>query len=436
MGIDQVIAAHGGTVCLEVGNYALQAPVKIEGARSVKLIGKGVASQLLAIEATGAVLVNKSQDIVLDSFSVLCRGSITAPQEAVGVVLSSSIRVEHLAIHVESENPQWAAIGLADALMDLSLRENALVAPIGIRSGSTPTGGGGAHLANVRIEDNDLNCGTAAIAFAPVTVHQLVNRICGNRVNGCKETGFLLTGMTEPGFGLEVQANVFSVLGHGIVASLSGLRVLDNDILQAKEAAPKRDGISLTPGPTRITDCQILGNRIQGFDHAGIAVSAPLRTALIKQNQIAKVKVGLVLEFRGPLDQLSIENNQFNDITGPAILAKEGVLAQYYAATGNQIHTHSQEPAVLLEFTGGEGVFSHNECYREGHDDADVRLQSNTLIVGNNRVVGGGTSLDTSLDIRAPRHYTVLGNICRGKIMVGGVDLGVPWAPLNLVGVA
>lgn len=431
MAIDQVIAAGGGTVCLEVGNYALQAPVKIEGARSVKLVGKGIASQLLAIEATGAVLVNKSQDIVLDSFSVLCRGSITAPQEAVGVAGSRSIRVEHLAIHVESENPQWAAIGLADALMDLSLRENALVAPTGIRSS-----GGGAGLADVRIEDNDLDCRTVAIAFAPVTVHQLVNRICGNRVNGCEETGFLLTGMTAPGFGLEVQANVLSVMGHGIFASLSGLRVLDNDILQAKEATPKQQrGIFLAPGPTAsnlITDCQIVGNRIQGFDRAGIFVIAPLRTAMIKQNQIAQVQVGLVLESGGVLDQLSIENNQFNDITGSAILAK-GEAARY-AATGNQIRTRSQEPAVLLEFRGGEGVFSHNECYRDGDGDApDVRLQSNTLIVGNNRVVGGGISLDIRA---AQRHYTVLGNICRGKIMVEfGAGLAAPWAPLNLEGV-
>ncbi len=436
MAIDQVIKAGGGTVCLAVGNYALEAPVKIEGARSVRLIGKGIASQLLATKATGAVLINKSQDIVLDSFSVLCRGSITAPQDAVGVVASRSIRVEHLAIRVEGQDPQWAAIGLADALMDLTLRDNGLVAPIGIRSGSAPSGAGAAGLADVRIEDNSLDCTTAAIAFAPVTVHQLVNRICGNRVNGCEETGFLLTGMTAPGFGLEVQANVFSVLGHGIVASLSGLRVLDNDILQAKEAPPKQQrGIVLAPGPTAsnaISGCQILGNRIQGFGHAGIFVTAPLHTAMIKQNQIAQVKVGLMLESGGVLDHLSIENNQFNDITGSAILAKGG--GARYAATGNQIRTRSQEPTVLLEFTGGEGVFSHNECYRDdGGEAPDVRLRSNTLIVANNRVVGGGTSLD----IRAARlHYTVLGNICRGKIMVeSGTPLAAPWAPLNLEGV-
>lgn len=433
--INQVTAAGGGTVCLEVGNYQLPAPVLIDGARSVTLIGKGIASRLVAIEATGAIVVNKSQDIVLDSFSVLCRGSIAAPQEAVRVTGSHSIRVEHLAIRAEGDNSLWAAIGFADALMDVSLRENTLRAAIGIRSGSDPSGGGGGGLADVRIEDNEFDCTVTAIAFAPITVHQLVNRICGNRVNGCEEAGFVLTGMTAPGFGLEVQANVFSVLGHGIVASLSGLRLLDNDILQAKEAGPKQQrGIFLVPGTVNklITECQIIGNRIHGFDGAGIFVATPLHMAMIKQNQIALVGAGLVLDTGDVLDQLSIENNQFSDITGSAILAK-GDSARY-VATGNHIHTRGPQPAVLLEFKGGDGVFSHNECHRDGGGGGpDVGLESSTLIVCNNRIVGD----DISLDIRAAqRHYTVLGNICRGKIIVSpGGNLPAPWAPLNLEGV-
>ncbi len=429
--ITEVIKAGGGTVCLDVGEYKLWEPVKIEGASSVKLVGRGVASVLLATEAAGAVLVNKSQDIVLESFSVQCTRLSNAPQGAVGVVVSRGIRIEHLTIHVESENPQGAAIGLADALMDISLRANTLVAPIGVRSGNTH--GGGAGLADVRIEDNDFDCGTAAIAFAPGTVHQLVNRISGNRVNGCSEAGFLLTGMTAPGYGLEVRANVFSVLGHGVFASLSGLRVLNNDFLQTREAPPKQQcGIILTPAASNlITDCQIVGNRIKGFNGAGISVQAPLRTAMIKQNQIAQVNIGLELVSGGELVHLSIENNQFNDITGFAILAKgEGAR---YAATGNQIRTRSQEPAVLLEFPGGEGIFSHNECYRDraGHTP-DVHLRGNILIVANNRVVGGGISLD----IQAAReHYTVLGNICAGKIVVSPGGLASVWAPLNIQGV-
>lgn len=433
MAIDQVVAAGGGTVCLEVGTYNLEEPVRIEDARSVKLAGKGFASRLLEASGGRALQIDKSQDITLESFQVLCRGQVEAPQSAILVRSSQAIRIERLLVHVESEQPQWAAIELADALMEISLRENTINAPNGIRSGSDPTGGVVAGLADVRIENNTFECGTAAVRLTPISVHQLANRLCGNRVNGCREAGFILTGMSTPGFGVEVASNVFSVLGHGIVASVSGLSVLDNDILQTNDADPNQQrGIFLMPGPAAsklISDCQIIGNRIAGFDGMGILVNAPLRTAMIKQNQIAHVGAGLVFESPGVLDQLSIENNQFDDVSGPVLLANgEGAR---YTATGNQIRARGADPAVIMNFETGDGVFSHNECYREGSVDApDVVLQANTLIVGNNRVVGGGISLELHV---MERHYTVLGNICRGKIVVlPGGGLPAPWAPLNL----
>lgn len=435
MAINQVIAARGGTVCLGVGDYELKEPVRITGAQSVKLVGKGIASRLLTIGSTGAVVINKSQDsksqdIVLDNFSILCRGTTNSPQEAVRVASSRLVRIEHLSIFVESKDPSWAAIGLADALMTLNVSENSVQAPIGIRSGGDPTGVGGTGLTDVRIENNEFDCTDTAIAFASVTVHQLVNRICGNRINGCIQAGLLLNGMTTPGFGLEVQANVFTVLGHGVVAGLNGLRVLDNDFLQPKGTDLKEQcGVWLTPALTDnipITDCHILGNRIQGFDRAGISINkAPFHNVMIKQNQISRVGTGLMLESGQVMDRVSIENNQFNEINGIAIMG-QGVGANY-VATGNQIRMRSPNSAVILDFKSGDGIFSQNECYREGGDDApDVRLQSSTLVVSDNRVVGRRR---ISIHIAAEEgHYTVLGNICRGEIK----GLMPPWKPFNL----
>jgi hypothetical protein len=434
MAIDQVIAAGGGTVCLEVGDYLLRTPVEIQDAKSLKLVGMGIASQLVATSAIGAVVVSKSRDIVLDAFKILWSGSINSPQEAVRVENSSLVRIEHLEIKVGDESSSWAAIGLAGVLMTLKVSENVVRAPIGIRSGSDPTGAGGTGLADVRIENNEFDCTASAIAFTPVTVHQLVNRICGNRINGCIEPGLLLTGVTAPGFGLEVQANVFSVLGHGILASLNGLRVLDNDLLQPKGTPPKDQcGVLLIPERTdnsSISDCQILGNRIQGFVRAGIFIDAPLSTAMIKQNQIYSVGIGLLLVSDQVMDQVSIENNQFNVIDGPAIMGK-GERANY-AATGNQIRMRSQGPAVILNFKSGDGIFNHNQCYSVGSGNApDVSLQSSTLIVSNNRVVGGRISIHIDA---AQGRYTVLGDICHGKILVESpsIDIYSPWALLNL----
>ena len=94
-------------------------------------------------------------------------------------------------------------------------------------------------------------------------------------------------------------------------------------------------------------------------------------------------------------------------------------------------------PAVNLTFKlGSDGVFSHNECFREppSGQPLEVILGATTLIVSNNRVVGG----DVSLDIRATPedHFTVLGNITSGNIVVNGtLPLPPPWTDFNHVGV-
>ena len=222
-------------------------------------------------------------------------------------------------------------------------------------------------------------------------------------------------------------------LPQGIVGRINALRILDNDIFQPEEADPKQQcGIRILASTqvdsAPITECQILGNRIRGFDRAGILVGAPLRTAMIKQNQISQVRFGLVFQSGTVIDQVSIENNQFQKILGMAIFGKgEGA---NYVVSGNEIRTASTDPAVAMEFASGDGVFSHNECYRDVlSDNPDVLLKSSTLIVANNRVFGG----PISIEIGASRgRYTVLGNICRGKIN----GLVPPWTPLNLEGVA
>lgn len=432
MAIDKVAAAGGGTVCLEVGNFALQVPLRIENVRSLKLLGKGIASRLVAISATDAIVINKSQDIALDGFSILCRGAVQSPQEAIFVGASRIVRICHVSIRVESEDSNWAAIGLADALMTIDLAENILQAPVGIRSAGNPATGGSTGLADVRVEDNEFDCNASAIDYAPLTVYQMVNRISGNRINGCVEAGIQLQGLVAPDSGVDVQSNDFHVLGQGIVARINSLRILDNDIFQPDEADPKQQcGIRIqsaaqTDGAP-ILDCRILGNRIQGFDRAGIFVNAPLVSAMIKQNQISVVPFGLVVQSGSVIDQVSIENNHFRKIANVAIQGK-GQGANY-VASGNQIRASGRDPAVVLEYESGDGVFTHNECYRDTpSDNPDIVLRSSTLIVASNRVVGG----PISIDIGAQRgRYTVLGNICRGKIN----GLIAPWTPLNLEGV-
>ncbi len=430
MAIDQVIAAGGGTVCLEVGSYAVAEPLRIEGANSLRLVGKGLASRL---RSTGRILqIDKSQDIALDAFAILCRPSAEMPDAALSIRSSQDIDVEHLRIRIENQNPQWSAVALGGALIGLSLRANMLSGFTGIRSADAS--GVETGLTDLRIDDNVFECGSTAVELTGITVHQLLNRLRGNRVTGCGKAGFVLLGASAPGFGMEIAANVLTVEGEGIVAGIDGLRILDNVLLQADSADPRQqNGVLLLPGlaDESLEACRILGNRIAGFHGAGVFARIPLlRALMIKQNRIERTGAGIVFERPGLLDQVAIEDNQFSAVTGFALRA-EGDGARL-VTTGNQIETRSGDPAVLLLFRAGDSVFGHNQCLREGSaDTADVVL-GDTLIVASNRVRGGGTSLDLHA---GERRFTVLGNIAGGKIVMNGSGLPAPWAPLNLEGV-
>jgi hypothetical protein len=118
------------------------------------------------------------------------------------------------------------------------------------------------------------------------------------------------------------------------------------------------------------------------------------------------------------------------DIAGPGIRAEGPEMPATLATTGNQITTIGAEPAVLLVFGAGTQVFANNQCQRlEAGEEADVVLGGDTVIVTSNRMEGTGLSLDVRAE---ERRYTVVGNICGGKIIVKNAPLPAPWKPLNL----
>lgn len=66
--IDRVISAGGGTVCLDVGQYALARPLQIVGARSLRLRGQGSATVLTA--ASEALDIRESNDVAVEELSI------------------------------------------------------------------------------------------------------------------------------------------------------------------------------------------------------------------------------------------------------------------------------------------------------------------------------------------------------------------------------
>jgi hypothetical protein len=353
-------------------------------------------------------------------------------------VLSSSINVsfDQLSIRIANNQPSWSALALGGALVGVNLCDNIFSAAIGIRSADPA--GGQTGLTDLRIEDNVFECEAIAVQLSGVTIHQFLSHISGNRIAGCREAGIVLTGATVPGHGVSIAGNVIAVEGSGIVSALDGLRVLENDVLQVAEAAPgDRDGIRLMPGMAiddSLDNVRVVGNHIAGFRGAGIHIRAPRARALnIGHNRIERSGHGIVFEGPQLLDRLAIEDNQLSNITGFGIRAEGG--SATLATTRNQIEMRSPDPAVLLMFGRGESVFADNQCLREGGGaaSADVILAGGTLIVASNRVQAAELSMDLHV---SDQRFTVLGNVCRGRILVNGSALPAPWLPLNLQNVS
>jgi hypothetical protein len=428
MAVDDVRQRGGGTICLEVGNYNLEEPLLLEDVRSMRIVGKGAATRLRS--QGRAIMIDKSRDLTLESFAVLCRPTGDAPDAAVVLRASQDVEMRRLLIRIENDHPAWSALRLSGTLAHVSLRDNTFAAAAGI---STDPEGGQATFADVRIDDNTFECRTIAVILIGVVVHQRVSRLHGNRVTGCLEAGFSLTGRTDPGHSLEIAHNVLTVEGHGILAGMDGLAICDNTLLQAEAAPGGQNGIQLTAGgdDEGLDRVSIVGNRITAFNGVGVLVRTRRADGvMIKQNQIARTGHGIAIERGESLDHLSIENNQLSEIGGFGIRAEGGSLRGVTSA--NQIEVRGGEPAVMMVFEGGDNVFADNHCLRRGGDRPDVVLGADTLIVTSNRVQG----TDQSILLQVPdRRWTVLGNICRGTIRIGANPLTAPWAPLNREGI-
>jgi photosystem II stability/assembly factor-like uncharacterized protein len=425
--IDKVVKAGGGTICLEVGKYVLKAPLKIQNARSIRIIGKGVLSQLNS-QLMAIAVSDKSADVRLEAFSIVCGGS----KGGSAVLLHSSSGISLERLEISNKNIEGSAVGLSGALDSVMIRDNDLSATAGIVNitGDVATG-----LADLRIEGNRFACGRVAVSLSGVSAHQQVSRLVANQVVGCTDVGFEFSGSTVPGFGMEVASNVFHVLGDGIRAGVDGLRVVDNDLIPFKPSSDnKQHGVVLTKGTSdRLEDIQIVGNRIIDFAF-GIttdekAKAMQLGSVVITRNQIAKANLGLRVV--GRIESLNIENNQINGAIG--VDSPGGRVV----ACGNQVEIIVGGPGLTITCREGDCVFSNNQSHHvKPQGKRDVALIARTLAVASNRIVGKAQmSLETAINDKKEPLCTVLGNLTGGDILVNGVPLALPWAPLNFQGV-
>jgi uncharacterized protein DUF6519/parallel beta helix pectate lyase-like protein len=260
--IDKV-RATGGKVCLHAGVYELEKAVEIVGAESVQLVGKGLATVLFMRGEGPAIDVYRSVEVTIEHLAVATSGrggDARTPEIGIAVRSAAGVTVqrcfiaqmagfEREALLSKSRGPAafgrgGVGIGLAGLLVATVLRENVIIADIGIGTLTTdraatwepgrtiaadkkaaaaakaarpstfkgmPKLGRSVFTWGLFIEDNLLACFRVGVDLgrsgrskgpvdktrslkAAVVLHLGDTRIAGNTISGCVEAGIIASG--------------------------------------------------------------------------------------------------------------------------------------------------------------------------------------------------------------------------------------------------
>jgi Family of unknown function (DUF6519)/Right handed beta helix region len=240
--IDKV-GSRGGKVCLAAGVYNLTAPIRIVGARSLTLVGKGHQTVLVHDAKAPAIEVSKSVEVTVRGLSVTTRkAKPTQRIPAVAILLSGTVgtTIERCFVgQATAITPKLVSqaafhpgigVGLNGFLAETIIRENVILADVGVGSATRDRpkkpglkGAGRTKEGPIRaasqalatffvthglfVEDNLLLCRRAGVdlgragkskaAWTQVAllVHFGDTRIAGNSLYGCSEVGIVVTGL-------------------------------------------------------------------------------------------------------------------------------------------------------------------------------------------------------------------------------------------------
>ena len=322
--VNQVREAGGGTVCIGIGSFALERPVEVTNATSLRIRGQGLGTVVVAsgtaFDIRGAIAVALEQLTIVG----------VAGSSAIVVSTALGLALTDLAVAVVGEGDAvGAAIALAGAVLAARIEHNLLLAPVGVRALEPAAEGSATFLfsADLAIENNLLWCERSAVLLEGPVLHMLEMRVAGNQVLTCRETALALLGYAAPGSAVRIEGNLAQTAGSGISCSLDGLWIEDNK-LSASGAPAGVVGIDLRPGLDKdgADQCQILANQISGYGGAGIAIRTQLRSLVVKLNIIENCGNGIVMQDDAQAEAAAIENNQLRDIGGAARDAKEPIL--------------------------------------------------------------------------------------------------------------
>ena len=103
-------------------------PIRVTSARSVRITGQGPATVLIA--GSGAFSLENCLGVGIDRMSIVTSGKVPA----ISVRSGAGIALHDLVLLVANPQAPASAIGLSGAIAGLTIRDNLVVGPYGVRA--------------------------------------------------------------------------------------------------------------------------------------------------------------------------------------------------------------------------------------------------------------------------------------------------------------
>jgi len=372
------IRQRGGTICLDTGTYRLDAPLNLEGVRSLRIRGQGWQTLLQGAAAGPLMRIAQGIGVTVENLALVGAAAGGGTTALIEVAACIDLHLVHLAVlGVAAGDATSAAVGLSGSVLAASIRDCTLVAEQGV---AALTGERNYLLTGqCRVTDNVFLCSQRGVSFAGMSLHYGELRLAGNLLLRCSQAGVVVTGGALPAASIAIAGNLMHITGAGVVAGTGGLRIVDNEIVGSGEAAA--DGIVLEPGLDKVSIDRVMihGNRIRGLRGNGLAIRQTLGRAMIKSNVIEDTGLGaLVMERKAGAAYLCLENNQFSNLGAGfnqegrpffgvllADVARADVVNNLFAGVARQAN-QSPLRAALLAVASGELRVAGNRMFGIG----------------------------------------------------------------------
>lgn len=435
--IDQVETA-GGTVCLDAGAYALDAPVTISDRASLRIRGQGIGTLLFYQGPGGAIQIDSSTDVVLEDFAVLATpgedGNGNVPiAHGVTSVNSPFSAFRRMAIIVAASGAgQRFDFGIAlDGFNFGTIVEECFVVgahALGARSTYGLDEDGDltfAAFGDLRVCDNILFGARAAMLFDRACLSLSQARFERNLALGLADAVRINFGELPSG-SIRFEGSTIIAAGDGVALGSSDLRIQDCRIGGGNGEQPG-DGIVILENlvPDRPGDVQIIGNSVLNFAGSGVRISGVQSTALIKRNVVRNCGfAGIFVEPSAEIGHVAIDNNVVEEIADPTG-SPDGAGVMLFSAASAQIVGNSIRGVGL----GGD----------DGRRFAGIAAQAvGSLEIGGNRIAEIGPdraeTVATGIFVRRPYGTVSLsgnridGTVARTDDFTGwaAIDIGAP----------